>query len=83
MDEGGWKVVKPFMQDAKVPYRIVLGNDSMAQKYGIQGMPDTFLIDRQGRIAAAYTGMVDRDAVDKNIRALLAERQSLAPLAGQ
>ncbi|HSK43796.1 MAG TPA: TlpA disulfide reductase family protein, partial [Candidatus Binatia bacterium] len=77
MDDEGWKVVKPFIQEAKVPYRIVLGNDATAQKYGIQAMPDTFLIDRQGKIAAAYTGMVDKDAVEKNIRAMIAERPAL------
>jgi hypothetical protein len=38
-------------------------------------MPDTYLIDRQGRVAAAYlTGLMDRDDVEVNIKALLAER---------
>lgn len=74
MDEEGWKVVKPFILEAEVPYRIVLGNDSTAQKYGIQAMPDTFLIDRRGKIAAAYTGMINKDEVDKNIRTLIAEK---------
>ena len=74
LDDDGWKVVKPFIETAKVPYRIVLGNDATATRYGLAGMPDTFLIDRQGRLAATYTGMVDRDNIEKNIQALLAER---------
>lgn len=74
LDEDGWKVVKPFIETAKVPYRIVLGNDATAKLYGIRGMPDSFLIDRQGRLAATYNGMVDRDNIEKNIQALLAER---------
>ena len=77
LDEEGWKAVRPFIQEAKVPYRIVLGNDATAQKYGIQAMPDTLLIDRQGKIAAAYTGMINKDEVEKNIRTLIAERQNL------
>jgi glutathione peroxidase-family protein len=36
-------------------------------------MPDTFLIDREGRIAATYVGMVDRNGLQKNIRKLLAQ----------
>ena len=74
LDDDGWKVVKPFIATAKIPYRIVLGNDATATRYGLAGMPDTFLIDRQGRLAATYTGMVDRANIEKNIQTLLAER---------
>lgn len=73
LDDEGWKAVKPFLQKAPVPYRIVLGNDSTAKAYGIGNMPDTFLIDQQGRIAAAYIGMVDRDGLEKNIQKLLSQ----------
>jgi len=74
MDDEGWKVVKPFIKAAAVPYRIVLGNGSAAKAYGIGQMPDTFLIDRRGHVAATYVGMVDRDGLDKNIRELLAQK---------
>lgn len=73
MDDDGWKVVKPFIQSRGVPYRIVLGNDSVAKQYAIGNMPDTFLIDGDGRIAAAYAGVVDREDIERNIRALLAK----------
>ncbi len=75
LDDGGWKVVKPFLAHTKVPYRMLLGDDATAKRYGIDAMPDTFLIDQQGKIAAAYTGgLVDRNDVEANIRALLAAR---------
>ena len=74
MDDKGWAIVKPFLAETHVPYRMVLGNDAMAERYGIQNMPDTFLIDRQGRMAAAYrAGLVDRENIEANIKALLAE----------
>lgn len=71
LDDEGWKVVKPFIKAASVPYRIVLGNDATAKAYGIGSMPDTFLIDREGRIAATNVGMVDRSGLEKNIQVLL------------
>jgi len=72
LDQEGWKIVKPFVAQAKVPYRILLGDDPMAQRYGIQNLPDTFLIDQRGRVAAAYkAGIVDKDDVEANIRAVL------------
>jgi peroxiredoxin len=40
--------------------------------FGLANLPDTFLIDKQGRIAAAYTaGLVNREDLDANIRAIL------------
>jgi len=75
LDEDGWKVLRPFLADGHVPYTIVLGNDATAKQYGIENMPDTFLIDRKGKLAAAYrAGLVDRDDIEANIKALLAKR---------
>lgn len=74
LDEKGWTVLRPFLADANIPYQILLGNEGTAKSYGIKGMPDTFLIDRQGRIAAAYTeNLVNRENADGHIRALLSE----------
>lgn len=73
LDDDGWKVVTPFIKATQIPYQIVLGNDNVAKAYGIANMPDTFLIDRQGHIAAVYNGLVDKHNVDGNLRALLAE----------
>jgi thiol-disulfide isomerase/thioredoxin len=74
LDDEGWKVVKPFIKSASVPYRIVLGNDATARAYAIGQMPDSFLIDGQGRIAATYVGMIDRESLEKNIQTLLSEK---------
>jgi len=74
LDGDGWKVVRPFLAGADIPYRIVLGDDAVAKQYGIENMPDTFLIDRRGKIAASYTGMVDRANVEDNIRAMLSKK---------
>jgi cytochrome c biogenesis protein CcmG/thiol:disulfide interchange protein DsbE len=74
LDDGGWSIVKPLLVHADIPYRIVLGDDPTTQKYGIQSMPDTFLIDRKGTVAAAYRGVVDKSDIEPNIKALLSQR---------
>jgi peroxiredoxin len=74
MDES-WDVLKPFLVEHPIPYTIVLGDEATAKRYAIEGMPDTFLIDRQGKIAAAYLARkVDKDEVEAKIKALLAQR---------
>jgi peroxiredoxin len=73
LDSEGWNVVKPFMKSVDLPYRVVLGDDGVAKKYGIGNMPDTFLIDREGKIAAAYVGLVDKHDVEANIQKMLSQ----------
>ena len=74
MDDEGWKVVKPFLAENHVPYRMLLGDNTTAKVYGIENLPDTFLIDRKGRVAAAYRAvLVDKDDIEVNIKALLSK----------
>jgi cytochrome c biogenesis protein CcmG/thiol:disulfide interchange protein DsbE len=74
MDEEGWKVLRPFLDEHKIPYPMLLGDESMAKQYGVETLPDTFLIDRHGRVAAAYLArLVDRGDIEAKIKALLAE----------
>src|ERR1700757_2893630 len=34
LDEKGWEAVKPFLTDVGVNYRVVIGDDALAQSYG-------------------------------------------------
>jgi cytochrome c biogenesis protein CcmG/thiol:disulfide interchange protein DsbE len=69
-----WKTVHEFLAQTDVPYRIVLGDATIMDKYGNTGMPDTFLIDRQGKIAAVYRGLVNKDGVEKDLQAVLVQQ---------
>lgn len=71
MDDDGWSVVKPFIEAKEINYAVVLGNQDMAKLYKVQSMPVTFLIDREGKIAASYFGMVDRAGCEAKIQSLL------------
>jgi peroxiredoxin len=75
MDDGGWAVVKPFLAGNPIPYPILLGDGQTAQRFGIPALPDTFLIDRSGKVAAAYkASVVDKNDIEANIKALLSQR---------
>ena len=71
MDDEGMKVVGPFIKQKGIDYTIVMGNDVLAKKYNLTGMPLTLLIDRSGRIAVSHAGVVNRDAFDSAIQQLL------------
>jgi peroxiredoxin len=79
MDEEGWEVVKPYLDRSKVNYRIAIGNDMMAQQYGgVESLPTSFLIDRNGKIAAVHVGLVSKGDYQKDIEHLLGSAKQSA-----
>jgi hypothetical protein len=44
-----------------------------AESYGSVAFPETFVVDRSGRIAARRRGPVDQEWLDRTLPALLAE----------
>ncbi|MGB7029627.1 MAG: TlpA disulfide reductase family protein, partial [Candidatus Acidiferrum sp.] len=73
MDDGGWKSVRPCLKQKKVNYPIVIGNEGLGKQYGLDGMPLTALVDREGRIADVHPGLLDKAATQQKIRDLLQE----------
>jgi len=72
MDDDGWKVVKPFIKEKGMTYPVVIGNEDLGKRYGLDEMPLTLLIDRHGNIASRHSGVVDKDAFEGELRSLLA-----------
>jgi peroxiredoxin len=72
VDEEGVTVVKPFINAKGVTYRILLADARTTTAYSVKAMPATHLLDRHGRIAATYIGVVDKRDLEAKITALLA-----------
>jgi thiol-disulfide isomerase/thioredoxin len=68
-----WARVNPFVHENGVNYAILMGDDAVTKAYDIRAMPATYLIDKSGRIAATYIGVVNSDDVEANIKKLLRE----------
>jgi cytochrome c biogenesis protein CcmG/thiol:disulfide interchange protein DsbE len=72
MDEDGWEVVRPFMERLRINYRVLLGNDEVARAYGgVDSLPTSFLIDREGFVARVHVGLVSRSRYENELRELL------------
>jgi peroxiredoxin len=70
-----WGRVKPFMAKNGVNYTIAMGDDAVTKAYTVNTLPATYLIDKSGRIAVAYVGvLIDKDNVATNIKSLLSEQ---------
>ena len=78
MDEDGWDVVRPYIAKRHINYRILLGDDHTAQLFGgVESLPTTFLLDREGRIAAVHQGLAsDKKEFLDEITTLLDSRSA-------
>lgn len=56
-------------------FPVAMGDAALARRYGgVLGLPVTFLIARDGTVAARYDGEVDLGAMETQVRKLLAAR---------
>jgi len=76
MDDDGWKSVKPFLNEHRINYPVVIGSKALGKQYIVEQMPVTLLIDQTGKIAESHAGIVDRDAFEADIRLLLDESKA-------
>jgi thiol-disulfide isomerase/thioredoxin len=66
LDEQGPEVVKKFVKQFSVNYPIAIGSEKVAEAYGgIDALPTTFVIDRQGRIVSRHIGYDDKESSKK------------------
>jgi cytochrome c-type biogenesis protein len=81
MDEEGAAVVRPWLEKERfevngvptaINYKMVLGNDSIAEQFGgLLGLPTSLLITRDGKIAIRFIGLVSHERIVKEIEANL------------
>jgi hypothetical protein len=55
-----------------VNYRTLLGDDSIAELFGgIDALPTSFLIDREGKVASMHFGLINKSIYENEIQELL------------
>jgi peroxiredoxin len=85
MDDGNPRdAVAKFAREMGVNYTIVLGNDKVADAYGgVEALPTTFYIGRDGKIVSRVFGLVGHSEVEDNIRAALKQGGTVAQNSNQ
>ena len=72
VDEGGVDVLKPFVKKFGMNYPVLVGDGKVQQAFGgIDAIPVTLVIDRQGRIVKRHLGLTDKDEFEAEIKPLL------------
>jgi DsbE subfamily thiol:disulfide oxidoreductase len=72
VDEGGAAVVKQFAQQSGMNYPVVLADEKTPRAFGgIEAIPTTFIIDREGRIVTKHLGFTEKEEFEKELKPLL------------
>ena len=66
------KVVRPYLDKMHMSYRVLLGDEPVTAQYGgIESLPLTPMIDREGRIAARHVGLTSKSNFERDIVELI------------
>ena len=72
LDEEGPEVVKKYVTEHNVSYKIVMGTEDTAEIFGgVIGLPTSFMVDRDGKFYSMHRGLVGKDVVEREILELL------------
>lgn len=71
LDDSGWKVVKPFVEEKQMNYPVMLATDDVTNRYHIESMPTTLVIGKSGCIAATHVGLGKKEEFRAEIESLL------------
>jgi peroxiredoxin len=69
-----WKeageTVRAFVDERQVTYPVLLDSDGAAYTaYQVPALPETFVVDRMGRVRVIRTGLATRDQFDRELKA--------------
>lgn len=68
----GARQVSAVAKQYQVSYPLVIGNDEVADRYGgIDSVPMSFLVDREGRLVRTFPGAIDSATLKQAIAPLL------------
>ncbi|HEY6271442.1 MAG TPA: TlpA disulfide reductase family protein [Terriglobales bacterium] len=69
MDDPGEKTIVDFTNKMGVNYPVLVGTDKVADLYGgIEGLPTTFFLDREGKVVDRVLGLEDESLIEASIK---------------
>ena len=60
-----------FVKNMKITYPVLMGTTDLAEKYQVNGVPTTILINREGKAHSRYDGLVPASRFEKDLSNLL------------
>lgn len=71
LDRGGKEDLINFCDNLNINYPILIGNNALANKFGVQAIPTTYIIDREGNLFKKYIGVRGKEVFKNDIEQLI------------
>ena len=72
MDDSGEDAIAKFAKEMGVNYPVLIGKESVGDAYGgVEFLPTTFFIDRQGKVVERVFGLVGHSDIEDNVKKAL------------
>jgi cytochrome c biogenesis protein CcmG/thiol:disulfide interchange protein DsbE len=66
------KEIARSVEQMHIPYPVLIDGDTLSKPYGgLDAMPTSFVVDRNGTVVAAQMGLTSKDDIEANIRKAL------------
>lgn len=70
LDQEGVKTIKPFVDNNKINYTVLVGDEEVFQRFNGIGIPYTLVLDPSQRIVKIYRGPTTRKAIEEDLKTI-------------
>jgi peroxiredoxin len=82
MDDSSEDTIAKFAQQMGINYPVLIGKEAVGDAYGgVQFLPTTFFIDRQGRVVDRVFGLVSHSDIEEDVKKALSTAPAQASVA--
>jgi len=81
MDDSSKEDIAQFAKDMGVNYPVLIGKNDVADAYAVPAMPESFFIDRDGRIVDKIIGLKGKADIEESVRKALNAQPGASPTA--
>jgi thiol-disulfide isomerase/thioredoxin len=71
VDAGGKEAVAPYAAEHRIAYRVLLGDEELAQRFGALGFPTLYVLRADGRIDSSHVGLIEPEELEAAVEAAL------------
>jgi thiol-disulfide isomerase/thioredoxin len=79
VDVEGASVVAPWIEEQGVEYRIAIGDESLARKFGVMGFPTLAIINPEGEIESLHVGLIEVEELERLVAPFIGSSQAHEP----
>jgi peroxiredoxin len=63
--------VRRLVSKLKPNYPVAMGDATLGERYGVLGLPLTYLIDKDGVVRAVFQGDVEVNSIERELKRML------------